>query len=61
MKTRAKKIIITILAIIVTATIAYAKVSSKSTAYEKAYYYNSPGYKSLVACYQMCPQTIILY
>ena len=51
MKATAKKILITILAIIITATIAYA---SKKMVSEGAFY-NHPDYKALVACYQMCP------
>jgi hypothetical protein len=54
MKATIKKILITILAIIITATIAYAKVSCKRMVSEGAFY-NHPEYKALVACYQMCP------
>ena len=56
MKATAKKILITILAIIITATIAYAKVSCKRVVLEGAFY-DHPGYSALAACYQMSPQS----
>jgi hypothetical protein len=55
MKATIKKILITVLAIIITATIAYAKVSCKRMVSEGAFY-DHPGYKAFVSCYQMCPQ-----
>ena len=55
MKATTKKILTTVLVIIITVTIVYARISSKRMVAEGAFYSNSD-YNALSACYQMCPQ-----
>ena len=52
-----RKIIMTILVVLITATMAFSRVSHERQ-YDAREFFDSPGYLSLVACYQMRPGTI---
>ena len=49
-----RKIIMTILVVLITATMAFSRVSHERL-YDAREFFDSPGYLSLVACYQVRP------